>query len=102
MRQSYYNIIVHKKSKKKLNKLVLIFGGSGWVKNHPLFKFPGYNDIEISYGTYSTVPNCDLGADKRVGYYIGLFGYYIKNYFLFNNFFWKNPKINRSQLGTVE
>ena len=42
---------------------------------------------QIDLIDYSTVPNCDLGANKRVGYYIGLFGYYIKNYFLFNNFF---------------
>ena len=34
---------------------------------------------------YSTLSNCSLGWNKRVGYYI-------KNYFLFNNFFWKNPK----------
>ena len=61
----------------------------GELKITPFLNFQGYNDIEISYSTYSTVPNCDLGANKRVGYYnyIGIFGYYIKNYFLFNNFF---------------
>ena len=41
---------------------------------------------------YTTLSNCDLGWNKRVGYYIGLFGYYIKNapYLIF--FFWKMPK----------
>ena len=43
----------------------------------------------------SVVSNCRIGANKRTAYYIGHFGYYIRNYFLFNKNIWKNPKINR-------
>ena len=43
-------------------------------------------------GKYSALSNKRTVWNNRAGYYIGLFGYYIKNYFLFNNFFWKNPK----------
>ena len=41
------------------------------------------------FSKYSTLPNCPTGANKRTGYYIGLFGYYIKNYVLFNENIWK-------------
>ena len=42
------------------------------------------------------VSNNSGGSNKRGGYYIGLFGYYIKNYILFIIFFEKKkPKINR-------
>ena len=45
---------------------------------------------------YSAVLNKRTVWNNRAGYYIGLFGYYIKNYFLFNTQDWKkNPKINR-------
>ena len=40
---------------------------------------------------YSADSNKRTVWNNRAGYYIGLFGYYIKNYFLFNKF-WKNPK----------
>ena len=36
---------------------------------------------------YSAVSNKCAVWNNRVGYYIGLFGYNIKNYFLFNKFF---------------
>ena len=35
---------------------------------------------------------------KRLGYYIGLFGYYIKNHSLFDNQNRKNPQINKRPL----
>ena len=44
--------------------------------------------------TYSADSNKCAVWNNRVGYYIGLFGYYIKNYFLFNKFFWKNSEKN--------
>ena len=48
---------------------------------------------------YSTLSNCSLGWNKRVGCYIGLFGYYIKiDSYLINFFEKKNPKINRHVL----
>ena len=37
--------------------------------------------------TYSADSNKRAVWNNRVGYYIGLFGYYIKNYFLFNKIF---------------
>ena len=45
-------------------------------------------------GLYSLLSNCRGGGNKHGGYFMGLFGHYIKNHFLFNNFFEKNPKIN--------
>ena len=42
------------------------------------------------------VSNMSGGGNKRDGYYIGLFGYYIKKYFLLNKCFWKKPKINKN------
>ena len=62
------------------------FGNWSQCFEIPIWNPDMYVTIKFLFG-YSTVPNCDLGANKRVGYYIGLFGYYIKNYFLFNNFF---------------
>ena len=43
---------------------------------------------------YSADSNKCAVWNNRVGYYIGLFGYYIKNYFLFNKNFWKNSEKN--------
>ena len=34
--------------------------------------------------TFSTLSNCGVVSNKRTGYYIGLFGHYIRNYILFN------------------
>ena len=45
--------------------------------------------------TYSEVSNKRAGWYKRGGYYIGLFGHYIKNHVLFNKIFWKKSQINR-------
>ena len=36
---------------------------------------------------YSAISNIRTVWNNRAWYYIGLFGYYIKNYYLFNNFF---------------
>ena len=36
---------------------------------------------------YSVLSNKSGGWNKRGGYYIGLFGHYIKNHVLFNKFF---------------
>ena len=41
---------------------------------------------------YSVLSNKSGGWNKRGGYYIGLFGHYIKNHVLFNKFFWKKSK----------
>ena len=44
--------------------------------------------IEVFCSTpYSAVPNKRTVWNNRAGYYIGLFGHYIKNHVLFNNFF---------------
>ena len=43
---------------------------------------------------YSMVSNSSGGWYKRGGYYIGLFGHYIKNHVFFNIFFLKKTKIN--------
>ena len=48
--------------------------------------------LAIAY--YSALSNKRTVWNNRAGYYIGLFGYFIKNYFLFNKSFWKNPKNN--------
>ena len=45
---------------------------------------------------YSLPTNCRGGWNKRGDYYIGLFGHYMKNHVLFNNFLKKKPKINNS------
>ena len=44
---------------------------------------------------YSYSPNNSTGHDKRTGYLIGFFGYNIKNYCLFNKFFWKFRQKNK-------
>ena len=49
---------------------------------------------------YSVVPNKRTVWNNRGGYYIGLFGHYIKNHVLFNKFFWKKSQINRGG-GTI-
>ena len=51
---------------------------------------------------YSCVPNRPTGPYKRTGYYIELFGYYIKNYFLFNIFFWKIHQKNLSTCAFIK
>ena len=38
---------------------------------------------------YSAVPNNCIVWNNRGGYYLGLFGHYIKNHVLFNKFLWK-------------
>ena len=48
----------------------------------------------FSKNHYSAIPNKRASWNNRVGYYIGLFGYNIKNYFLFNEIFWKNSEKN--------
>ena len=51
--------------------------------------FGGYKET-FSYAAIKSndvmdfLGNPNTGANKRTGYYIGLFGYYIKNYLLFN------------------
>ena len=45
-----------------------------------------------AHSAYSAHSNKRTVWNNHAGYYIGLFGYYIKNYFLFNNFFEKIPK----------
>ena len=52
------------------------------------------NTFKVLCSYYSALSNKRTVWNNLAGYYIGLFGYYIKNYFLFNNFFWKNPKKN--------
>ena len=44
---------------------------------------------------YSYYQNNSTGHYKRTGYLIGFFGYNIKNYCLFNNFFWKFRQKNK-------
>ena len=44
-----------------------------------------YSTLMFLY--YSMVSNCRVVWNNRGGYYIGLFGHYIKNHVLFNNFF---------------
>ena len=46
------------------------------------------------FTTYCAVPNKRTVWNNRAGYYIGLFGHYIKNHVLFNKFFWKKSKNN--------
>ena len=46
----------------------------------------------IYMDTYSAVPNNRVARNKRVGYYIGLFGYYIKNTSYLIKIFEKIPK----------
>ena len=46
--------------------------------------------VDTRYNPYSALSNKCAVWNNRVGYYIGLFGNNIKNYFLFNKTFWKN------------
>ena len=43
-----------------------------------------HSQILVNLSSYFILPNNRVGPNKRVGYYIELFGHYIKNYFLFN------------------
>ena len=45
------------------------------------------NNLLFMLNVYSEVSNKRAGWYKRGGYYIGLFGHYIKNHVLFNKFF---------------
>ena len=52
---------------------------------------------------YSAFSNKRTVWNNRAGYYIGHFGYYIKNYFLFNFFFFeKFPKKIKAHVRLLE
>ena len=92
----WYTVRIERKVKQghmKIDNNPKIFGKSngrtrGLNIHSPIF-FGGINRKfhQISASGYSTVSNCHVVWNNRGGYYIGLFGHYIKNHVLFNKFF---------------
>ena len=69
-----------------LIQLVAVVGGMDSILKDPNDFMSAVSFYLINYN-YSALSNKCAVWNNREGYYIGLFGYYIKNYVLFNKFF---------------